>query len=81
MKLGEKIVQNKVLPNWRKDPAYIPLFDDDKEKAAFEEHLKSIDYSFVDNMYKINKKSQNKKNLFNSSAVMFSCNFCKKVIR
>lgn len=71
-----------VIPDWRNDPSYVPLFQDENEKAAFEEHLKSIDYSYVDSLFQAEEKrcrNNNKKNCVHVQSVIYSCNHCKKV--
>ncbi|KAF8770860.1 Zinc finger protein ZFAT like protein [Argiope bruennichi] len=65
---------------WRDDPNYVQLFENDAERYAFEEHLKSIDYSCVDSLFaKVQNKSKSfKKENKSSNITLYSCIICLK---
>ncbi|GFT96029.1 zinc finger protein ZFAT [Nephila pilipes] len=65
---------------WRDDPNYIHLFRKENDRIAFEEHLKSIDYSCVDSLFvKANNKSKgNRKKNILSNISIYSCILCQK---
>ncbi|CAL1295696.1 unnamed protein product [Larinioides sclopetarius] len=71
---------DKMKTYWRDDPNYVQLFENDAERYAFEEHLKSIDYSCVDNLFvKVQNKSKSFKNRNKPSKItLYSCIICRK---
>ncbi|XP_054716389.1 zinc finger protein Xfin-like [Uloborus diversus] len=67
--------QNSLI-NWRVDPSYLPVFQTEEEKRSFEKHLKSINYSFVDNLF--DKKESS---VTSGSSDVYFCKKCKKTAK
>ncbi|GIY63235.1 zinc finger protein ZFAT [Caerostris darwini] len=71
---------DKTVFNWRNDPNYVQLFENETEREAFEKHVKSIDYSFVDQLFteveSKNKRSQKQND--KSHITLYSCIVCRK---
>ncbi|KFM82588.1 Zinc finger protein ZFAT, partial [Stegodyphus mimosarum] len=76
---------NKVTSKWRNDPSYVPPFRNENEKLAFEKHLKSIDYSFVDDMFIIERKrckiQSGNVHTGHHFSKIYTCIKCKKVLK
>ncbi|KAG8189559.1 hypothetical protein JTE90_026603 [Oedothorax gibbosus] len=75
------VQEKKARPNWRTDPNYIPLFQNEAERIEFEKHLNSIDYSIIDDLFTMGKrkvKINREESSVQKWATSYTCIVCQR---